>query len=167
MSNQEIPNPHNPYQYEIKNAPEEDNGLNVDSSKFEELLSDDERLVVNDLKKEYSKKSIDFDEFLRREYMTFDMKINRCLLNNCYKTPLADRAALRECINRCNMGIQKADGFVTAQIDRLQNAFQECLKQGSESQKNVFQETIQCYDTYINTFDSLKREIKKEFSYYQ
>lgn len=165
------PNPtrfHNPYPYELKNPPSQGGGIpapkNVD---YDELLTEEERFAIADVKQEYEKNVKDFESFLWKEYMDFDMKINRCLLQRCYQSPPLNRASLRECTKNCGSGVKKADFFVSGQVARLHSAFQQCLEEGSAIQKNMFQETIQCYETYTNTFDSVKKEIKKEFDFYK
>ena len=163
---QEAPSKFNPYTYAIKNDPNESQKFSQDTE-YKDLLTEEEQMIVSDLKVENQKKLNDFDEFLSKQYMELDYKINRCLLKNCYQSPNVDRASYNECLRKCNTGSKKTDTFISTQIERLQTAFQDCITKAADPQRDVMKEVVECYDVYLNTFDSLKKEIAKEFSYYE
>lgn len=155
-----------PYTYEIKNDPEVSKKFAQDGE-YKDLLTEEENMIVNDLKMENEKKLKDFDEFLSKQYMEFDYKINTCLLNRCYQNLSVDRPSYNECLQKCTSGTKKTDTFISDQIQRLQSAFQTCITNATNPHRDVMKEIVECYDVYLNTFDSLKKEIAKEFSYYQ
>lgn len=163
---QNVPSHFNPYTYTIKNDPNESKKLSKEDE-FQNLLTDEENMIVNDLKVENEKKLKDFDEFLSKQYMELDYKINLCLLKRCYQNTSVDRATYNECLRKCTSGTKKTDTFISNQIERLQSAFQTCITNAATPQRDVMKEVVECYDVYLNTFDSLKKEIAKEFSYYE
>ncbi len=155
----------NTFQYYIKNDPREiEKQFSIENG---ELLSDVERMASLDILAEYQKKMVTLEQFMRKEYMDFSSKINRCMLNNCYKDIHQPRNEIRECVQGCSQGIKNADKFVKEKIDMFTSSFGQCIEEAQKPKKNVMQEVFECYDTMLNTFESLRRDIKEEFSYYE
>lgn len=155
----------NTFQYVLKNDPKEvEKYFSIENA---ELLSDIERMAGLDIMAEFAKKVLDLDAFMKKEYMTFNYKINKCLVNHCYSNIYSPREDVRKCVATCTGGIKNADNFVQEKVDLFTSSFATCLEEAQKPKKNVMQETFECYDTMLNTFDSLKREIKKEFNFYE
>ena len=155
----------NAFQYTLRNDPAEvaqyfqiENG---------ELLSDIERQAGLDIMAEFQKKLHDLDFFMKKEYMIFNSKVNKCLLNRCYQNIQKPRAEARACMRECSDGIKNADNFVKSRFDLFTTSFTTCITDAQKPGKNAMQEVFECYDTMLNTFDSLKRDIKNEFSFYE
>jgi len=156
---------YNPFQYVIKNRPEDIE--KIVQLEGEELLTEDERAASLDIMARYKAKVADLEIFLKKEYMVFDNKINRCLLTHCYDNIYQPRENVRDCVQTCTQGFKNADTFVTQRIDEFTKNFAECIEKAQNYKKNIMQETFQCYDKMLNTFEKIKKEVNKEFSYYE
>jgi len=99
-------------------------------------LNEEERIISRDLKIEFQKKMAGFQEFLTQQYMGFDFKINRCLLNNCYKDIFVDEKTKLGCVEDCQKGFAFADQFVHIQLTQLLSEFNICMEKGTETKKN-------------------------------
>jgi len=155
----------NTFQYHIKNDPREVEGkFNIENS---ELLNDIEKMAGLDILAEYHKKITTLEQFMKSEYLNFNAKINKCLLTQCYKDIHRPRNEIRECVEGCSSGIKNADKFVKEKFDMFTSSFGKCIEEAQKPKNNVMQEVFECYDTMLNTFDSLKRDIKDEFGYYE
>ena len=154
-----------PFQYMLRNNPEELRGkIDFEDS---DLLTESEKLAGIDIIAEYRKKLADLEYFMKYEYMLFNAKVNKCLLNRCYQDIHRSRHEIRDCVNGCTQGIKSADKFVSDKVELFTTSFAQCLEEAQKPKKNVMQDTFECYDTMLNTFDSLKKEVKDEFSFYQ
>eukprot|EP01016_Furgasonia_blochmanni_P006974 TRINITY_DN1279_c0_g1_i9.p1 TRINITY_DN1279_c0_g1~~TRINITY_DN1279_c0_g1_i9.p1 ORF type:complete len:271 (+),score=43.61 TRINITY_DN1279_c0_g1_i9:109-921(+) len=156
---------YNPFVYKLRKEPTEADAQT--QGQYDSLLTDEERQVSNDIQKTFNERMTDFDDFLNKEYMAFSYKINRCLKNRCYDDIYRDRLVIKDCAAACNAGLPKADRFVENMLGQIRGDFADCMNLAQNGNKNIMQETFQCYDKMIKSIKVAKQEIKKEFSYYQ
>lgn len=153
------------FTYVLRNDPEEvKQKYTIENS---ELLDDIEKMTGLDIIAEFQKNYTDLDNFMKREYMVFNSKIDNCLLKFCYNDIYKPRDELRECVVSCTQGIRKADKVVRDKFDLFTSSFATCIEAAQRSKQSPMQETFECYDTMLNTFESLKREVRNEFKYYE
>ncbi len=134
---------------------------------FDDILTEDEKLISKDIIIEYRKKMDAFGFFLNKQYMIFNYKIHRCMHNRCYDDIYKDRSELRTCVQECNEGTESAEIFVKGSVDRFQDEFNQCLEKAQINTKNIMNETFLCYNQLISGIDTLKKIIKTEFKFYE
>ncbi len=138
-----------------------------EDQRFDEILTEEEKLISKDIIIEYKKKIDEFGFFLNKQYMIFNYKIHRCMHNRCYEDIYKNRAELKFCAQECNEGTASAEGFVKDTVDRFQEEFNQCLEKAQTNTKNIMNESFLCYNNLISGIDTLKKIIKTEFKFYE
>ena len=153
----------NPFQYVIKN---DLNDIKMEIEN-ESLLTPEEKEASYDIIIEHKKKMEDFDKFLTHQYMKFNHKINKCLYRECYQDILKPREEVKTCHIECSEGVKAAEKFVQQRIDMLNKEVGNCLTNAQKNNKNIMQESFECYDKLLRAFALVKKDVLTEFNYYE
>lgn len=152
--------------YELKNK---EVGLAYSDEKIKEddLLSQEEKAIGQDLYLEYQKVSSNFEEFLNLEYMRFDYRMNNCMLNRCYNNIFAPRDKIKACSMKCQEGTEALNSYISRVMEETNDEVASCLQKAQENANQNMEDSFKCYKAAIEKFGSLKKIIAHEFSYYK
>jgi hypothetical protein len=142
---------------------------NIDSQTEMNEIQDKEAFqdAVNAIKKfEYR-----FYAFLNKEFNVLNKKMIRCSMI-CYDDPkLFSVNEAKICAEKCHQNIREAAKFAENLQEKNKNKLMECIEKAREfKDENLADDKVtnffKCYDNLIEDFNTMEKEIKREFSYY-
>lgn len=144
----------------------------LDTSQFEtggkkDLdITEQEKVVIQDIRIEYQKRLDNLDSFLTKHYALFQHKVYKCMLHRCYQDTAKDRTHIAHCQQMCYSGVDKVQAFVQKQVNGMKDSLVTCIDNSQKPQKDLVHEHFMCYHHFFKGIDQVKKEINIEFSYY-
>ncbi len=75
-------------------------------------MSEQEKVVIQDIRIEYQKRLENLDSSLSKHYALFQHKVYKCMLDRCYQDLSKDRSDIAKCQGMCYAGVDKVQTFV-------------------------------------------------------
>ena len=105
-----------------------------------------------------------FQTFMEKQYIEFDIKINKCKLK-CVNSG-TDYRGVNSCYGKCEDGVKAYRRFVQEKIGQMQGLMNECID-NAQKMPGILYEVYHCYQLYNRGMPHLKWLIKKESLYYE
>jgi hypothetical protein len=147
--------------------------LEVDRTKRsqDELLESHDRVALKDAQEAVKKFEYRFYAFLNKEFNILNKKMLKCSII-CYQDPKTfTTKEAKLCAEACHKNIQGAAKFVEDLQEKTREKLSNCIEDAKDFKtENSGEEKVvvffNCYDNLIKDFESMEKEIKKEFSYF-
>jgi hypothetical protein len=143
-------------------------GKAYDEDKMDdEVLSNEEKAIGEDLSLEFQKASKNFETFLQTEYIRFDYRMNMCMLKRCYSNIFFSRDKIRSCSLQCQEGMGNMNDFISKLMEETNDQLASCIQKAQQTETEIMDESFKCYKYAIDQFAMLKKIITQEFSFYK
>jgi hypothetical protein len=136
-----------------------------------EMNESSDREAFTDAMNTIKKFEYKFYAFMNKEFNILNKKMIRCSMI-CYDDPkLFTSNEAKLCAEKCHQNIKEAAKFAENLQEKNKTKLLTCIESAKEFNSESLGEDkvvtfFKCYDTLIDDFNQMEREIKREYSYY-